>query len=102
MNERQNTDNATLSVDRRNRPVVENGEYAAFCRRILAAHARRIADGDIDGLAALVTLAGDVDQAINDAVRGIRAAGYSWTDVANRLGITRQAARQRWTGKVAS
>jgi hypothetical protein len=102
MNERQNTDNQSLSVDRRNRPVVENGEYAAFCRRILAAHARRIADGDIDGLAALVTLAGDVDQAIDHAVRGIRAAGYSWTDVANRLGITRQAARQRWAGKVAS
>jgi hypothetical protein len=102
MNERQNTDNQSLSADRRNRPVVENGEYAAFCRRILAAHARRIADGDIDGLAALVTLAGDVDQAIDDAVRGIRAAGYSWTDVANRLGITRQAARQRWAGKVAS
>jgi hypothetical protein len=101
MNERQNTDNTVLSADRRNRLVVENGEYAAFCRRILAAHARRIADGDIDGLAALVTLASDVDQAITDAVIGIRAAGYSWTDVANRLGITRQAARQRWTGKLA-
>ena len=86
----------TLTAKRRNRPVVENDQYAAFCRRILAAHARRVADGDVDGLAQLVTLASDVDRAISNAVAGLRRVGYSWGEIADRLGITRQAAHQRW------
>lgn len=36
---------------RRPRRVVENDDYAVFVRRIVAAHGRRIAGGDIEGLA---------------------------------------------------
>src|SRR5262249_12154313 len=28
---------------------------------------------------------------------GLREFGYSWTEIGDRLGISRQAARQRWT-----
>jgi hypothetical protein len=45
----------------------------------------------------MVSLAADLDSAIQDAVIGLRGFGYSWTEIGNRLGITRQAARQRWT-----
>lgn len=81
---------------RRRRDVVENDDYAAFTRRILAAHGRRIAGGDIDGLAALALLAICVDDAMTTAVTGLRAAGYSWAEIATRLGVTRQAAHQRF------
>jgi hypothetical protein len=56
---------------------VENDDYGAFARRIVAAHGRRIAAGDV-------------------AVAGLRRVGYSWAEIASRLGITRQAAQQRW------
>jgi hypothetical protein len=83
-------------VTRRRRNVVENDDYAAFTRRILTAHGRRIARGDIEGLADLANLSTQVDTAIADAVTGLRATGYSWAEIASRLGITRQAAHQRW------
>jgi hypothetical protein len=93
--DRRNSDNGRLSAERR-RDVVDNDEYAAFTRRIVHAYSRRVATGDIEALASMVTLAADVEDAIQDAVIGLRDFGYSWTDIANRLGISRQAARQRW------
>jgi hypothetical protein len=81
---------------KRRRTPVENTEYAAFAVRIIRAHARRIADGDVEGLAELVDLARELDTATQTAVDGLRAYGYSWADIAARLGTTRQAAHQRW------
>ena len=95
----KNTDNRRLSRNRR-RDVVENDEYAAFTRRVIRAYSRRVAAGDIEALASMVTLAADVEQAIQAAVIGLRAFGYSWTEIATRLGISRQAARQRWNTTV--
>jgi hypothetical protein len=87
--------NIALTPNRRRR-VVENDDYAAFLRRALTAHARRIATGDVEALTDLVALSGHLDQALHDAVTGLRRFGYSWADIAARLGITRQAAQQRW------
>ena len=48
---------------------------------------------------AMATLSGDLDHAIADAITALRARhGYSWADIGHRLGITRQAAQQRWGG----
>ena len=93
---RPNTVNRALTANRRNQPRVENDDYAAFARRIVAAHGRRIASGDVERLRDLVALAEEVDRATDTAVAGLRRVGYSWTEIANRLGITRQAAQQRW------
>ena len=87
--------NRALTRSRR-RPVVENDDYAAFARRVIRSHGRRVAGGDVDGLAALLGLAVEIDAATDDAVTGLRAAGYSWAEIADRLGVTRQAAQQRW------
>ncbi len=95
----KNIDNKPLSGQRRparERGTVENKEFAAFARRIVRAYARRVAQGDIEALADLVALRDNIEGAINDAVIGLREFGYSWTDVASRLGISKQAARQRW------
>jgi hypothetical protein len=75
---------------------VENDEYVAFARRILRAYARRIATGDIDALTAMTDLGTDIENAIRQAVIGLREFGYSWAEIGTRLGITRQAAQQRW------
>jgi hypothetical protein len=76
--------------------VVENREFDAFARRILRAYARRVADGDIEALPALRDLASTVDIALQDAVTGLRQFGYSWAEIAARLGVTRQAVQMRW------
>lgn len=78
------------------RAVVENDAYTAFSRRIIRAAGRRIGAGDVDGLPSLAGLAVEVDTAIGHAVAGLRGAGFSWGEIATRLGVTRQAAHQRW------
>ncbi len=84
-----------LTPDRRGR-VVENDEFAAFARRVLRACARRVADGDVEALTLMLGLSAEIDDAIGQAVTGLRAHGYSWAEIAARLGVTRQAAQQRW------
>ncbi len=81
---------------RRRRGKIENTDYAAFAARVIRAHARRIADGDVDGLADLLALRDELDTATQVAVTGLRSFGYSWGEIASRLGTTRQAAQQRW------
>ena len=80
----------------RRRPIVENDEYAAFARRVLRAYARRIGKGDIDSFAQMAAIAAEMDQILRQAVAGLRAAGFSWADIAARTGTTRQAAWKRW------
>ena len=76
--------------------IVENPEYAAFLRRTLGAYARRVATGDIEALPDLLNLSACLEDTIQTAINGLRDCGYSWADIASRLGITRQAAQQRW------
>jgi len=95
---RQLTVNGALTSNRPPR-VTENHDYAAFARRVVTAHGRRIADGDVEGLTALLALADELDQVITNAVHGLRVFGYSWAEIAHRIGITRQAAQQRWGDK---
>jgi hypothetical protein len=81
---------------KRARRVVENDDYAAFTRRVLRAYARRVADGDVEALTLMTDLADEIDTAISQAVQGLRGFGYSWAEIGSRLGVTRQAAQQRW------
>lgn len=87
--------NKSLTPKRR-KPPVENDDYAAFARRVIAAYSRRVACGDIEAITDMTALADQLDAAIRDAITGLRDCGYSWADIGIRLGITRQAAQQRW------
>jgi hypothetical protein len=89
---------AALTPKQRRRDVVENDEYAGFIRRIVRAYGRRVSNGDIEALRDLLALAREVDQATDTAVCGLRSFGYSWGEIATRIGVTRQAAQQRWGG----
>jgi len=90
------TPNPRTATDR---PVVENTAYAGFLRRVVMAYGRRVAAGDVEALRDLLALAVLVDRAADVAVAGLRGFGYSWADIATRIGITRQAAHQRWGGE---
>ena len=59
------------------------------------------ADADVYSLA--YGQNGSVDEvarvrSLGQHIAGLRSAGYSWAEIAHRLGITRQAAHQRWAG----
>jgi hypothetical protein len=86
---------ASLTPNRRRR-VIENDEYAAFLTRVIRAYARRVALGDIDAITLMCGLSAELDTAIAQAVTGLRQVGYSWADIGSRLGVTRQAAYDRW------
>jgi hypothetical protein len=84
-----------LTSKRRYR-ITENDEYARFLRRVIRAYSRRVAAGDIEAITSMATLADDLEDATRQAITGLRDFGYSWADIALRLGITRQGAQQRW------
>ena len=85
----------SLTPKRRYR-VVENDEYAAFLRRVIRAYSRRVAAGDVEAIVTMAALADHLADATRQAITGLREFGYSWADIAMRLGITRQGAQQRW------
>ena len=87
--------NKPLTPKRRYR-IVENDEYAAFLRRVIRAYSRRVAAGDIEAIGVMAALADHLEDATRQAISGLRNTGYSWADIALRLGITRQGAQQRW------
>jgi hypothetical protein len=93
----QNTVKTRLTPKRARR-LVENDDYAEFAHRILRAYARRVADGDVEALTLMTGLADEIDTAIGQAVTGLRKFGYSWAEIGSRLGVSRQAAQQRWGG----
>jgi hypothetical protein len=79
--------------------ITENDEYMGSLQRILRAYGRRVAAGDIDALAGLAAMAGQLDGAMQHGINGLRDAGYSWAEIGTQLGITRQGAQQRWGDK---
>ena len=76
----------------------ENDSYAGFMRRAVRAFGRRAAE-DTDALAMLVQLRAELDAEIEAAARLCHdgPAGFSWTEIGSALGISRQAARQRFS-----
>jgi hypothetical protein len=83
-------------IRKRGKRTVENPQFAAFTRRILRAYARRVAAGDVEALRYLVLLPADVDAALREAVTGLRTFGYSWAEIADRLGVSKQAVQMRY------
>jgi hypothetical protein len=73
--------------------VIETPEYADMLARIIRAYAKRVGDGDPVDLGRMVELRAQFDTAIVAAVRGQRDAGFSWREVAEGLGTTRQSAQ---------
>src|SRR3954454_6691747 len=83
---------------KRARREVETREFDAFVRRILRAYARRVAAGDVEALRSLSQLSSEVDAVTRLAVAGLHQApyAYSWSEIADRLGVTKQTAHERY------
>lgn len=81
--------------------MIENREFAAFTRRIVARFAAR-AGSDIDMLPVLRDIQDEIDTLMRASIAKVQTDGYSWADIARRLGVTRQAAQQRYGNTRAS
>lgn len=86
---------ATAPTAPRRRVEREAPEVAAGAARMIRAVGRRVSD-DADNLVLLVELQATAEQALRDAALACHEAGWSWSEIADRLGVTRQAARQRF------
>ena len=79
------------------RATIEAPEYAAFTRRIMRALARLAAEGDVEALPEIQAVITEAEEALAAAVRQLHdVQGYSWAEIAARLGMTKQAAHQRF------
>lgn len=73
-------------------------DMAAMMKRVARGLVKRAGEGDREALSALA----DVERAVGDAiVQAARAAhygpfGYTWSEIADELGVTRQAAHKRF------
>jgi hypothetical protein len=88
----------TPKLRKRTRREVETNQFGAFVRRILLAYGRRVAAGDVEALRSLTAISAEVDAVTRLAVAGLRGKpyGYSWAEIADRLGTSRQAAQMRY------
>lgn len=81
----------------RRRVAVETPEFAAFARRIIRSYAKRVADADEVDLAEMVRVRDEMDEAIGQAVAGMRRNhGRSWAYIGEAMGTSRQAAFKRF------
>lgn len=74
----------------------DHGDYAGMVRRTIRAFGRRLAKADPDDLELILAMRSELDEAIATAVMGQRASGFSWAEIARGIGMSRQAAFQRW------
>lgn len=71
-------------------------DMAAFLKRTFRAMTRRAAEGDLEALSALEGSRVELTYQLGESARALHAFGYSWTEIGRELGISRQAARQRF------
>lgn len=75
----------------------ESRDVASAVRRMLRALVRRAGEGDTEALVELHRLEVAASEATTSAGAALHASGhYSYTDLAKELGVSRQAARQRF------
>ena len=85
---------------RRGRRTIETSAYLAMCARILTNGGARAAEGDVSDFRQLLELRTILDEALVEAVRGLRDAGVTWDEIGTASGTTRQAALMRWNAKL--
>lgn len=70
---------------------VENESYAAFCMRVTKSLGDRVGAGDCHQLRYIRKLREVTEEAEGRAVLGLLAQGYSYAEIGEGLGISRQA-----------
>lgn len=86
----------TLAKRRRVRAPRDTDEFLKMLLRMMRAAGRRVAESDGADLRTLVQLRDELDKVTAAAVQGQRRQGSSYADIGAELGISRQAAYERW------
>lgn len=87
---------------RRARPPIDGEDYATFAERIVRRFGARAGE-DIVVLGFLARLERLINEQMTAAARRLHdVEGHSWSQIGDELGITRQAARQRFAHEEAS
>lgn len=85
---------------KRQRRYRDVSDFLAMTRRVVRAAARRMAAADVEDLQLLVDLQAEIDGAMLEAIRGLRASGVTWESIGAVTGTSRQAALMRWSPKL--
>ena len=91
-----------MKTTKAKRQPVENDAYADMVARVLAALGRRAAMGDPEDLAKFREVIDGAEYDLRRAVIGLRAQGHTWAQIGEALGMARQSAWERFSGKNAS
>jgi predicted DNA-binding protein (UPF0278 family) len=78
----------------------DHSEFIAFSRRIMRALSRRVSLADPEDLGEMLELAEELDACIVRAVAGLRESGFSWAQIGEATGTSRQAAHARWSSRM--
>ena len=85
-------------TDKEINEAADRFERLAASLNVDAAHVEDI--DDLRAVAAAADAAREDDERLHDAVLQARAHGRSWNHIALALGVSRQAARQRFADKI--
>lgn len=80
----------------------EAPEVGAMAARVVRALVRRAGEGDSEALEELLKLAELLPAAIRDAGVAMHRFGYTYTELGDVAGISRQAARERFSDTPSS
>lgn len=75
---------------------METPEYAAMMLRLVRRYGVRVGLGDPIDLTTMTEVRDAFDDAVQAAVDGLIAEGYSWREVGEALGVSKAAAWQRY------
>lgn len=67
----------------------------AMAERVMRSMVRRCEDGDTDALVCLLRLEELLPELIGAAIEALHESGYSWAEIAQHTGTTRQAVAKR-------
>lgn len=96
--------NLKLDIRARTKRPADDQEYQGMVQRMIRAYARRVNKGDVTTLRGFRELELELRRHVDAAARDLHDQGFSWTEIGDELGISRQAARQRFMdrGEVAA
>lgn len=75
---------------------MENQEYFKMLSQLIRAAGARVGNGDGEDLIHFRQLQIEVDNAMFNAVCGLRRQGHSFGYIAKSLGVTRQYVHKKW------
>lgn len=88
---------ATTPKRKRSKRYTTDRQYRAMLGRMMRAYERRVGTATMEELTDLVELRTELDAITKRAIGELRRSGsYTWEEIGTALGVSRQAAQQRY------